>query len=651
MRRRATPQSCRMRRSLLVVALSAAAATATTTPPASNWKLPAIDWSATPQIGPTITHGAGAYAVRAIDSVFWPADGRVYAYCDLVLFSNPKCPSSFGSEIGVFSADSYGSEWMYEGIAAHKNQSIADAGGLATPAAMVVNGSAVMLFFAYEGLPVGAGERGIGLARAAHPLGPFTRLPPAAVAPKGWHRPLGPGGIFDDPEVMHYGGRYHLFHSRKHVRSNDTSCDKDGRDVGTGNGVQNCCLLAGEDPESASANHCVEWRTSDDAISWKRMGVVHSPGVTPGANKTIDPEMSETMSIRIYGETVVMITDGHGMSAYVTEAKNLLGDSADFKWSAATPTPKINDYAGLSKTGKYVGVTLRVMPETGDPDSAHPTHVMLGWRPPKNSTSVAPGQVDKPGCGGGMTFAVYPLLKLDDEAAAAAAAAAGATAWRRCAVEDYGAIAETGAAAADRGDDSAAIFAALVACGGERGGEVVLRGPGIYDAKPMNLTSNQVLHVAAGAVLQAPTPAAGECVSSETPCPYAIVQSFPSYTGSRDYGEPCRLGPFIGAYKARNISITGGGTIDGAGAFFWHQMRKMTIERPRLVEPMFVTDLRIGPIHLRQSAFWNLHPIYSERVHIHDISIVATPEAALGAGAGGETTGATPNTDGIDPDR
>jgi hypothetical protein len=55
---------------------------------------------------------------------------------------------------------------------------------------------------------------------------------------------------------------------------------------------------------------------------------------------------------------------------------------------------------------------------------------------------------------------------------------------------------------------------------------------------------------------------------------------------------------------------------------------------------MWVTDLRIGPIHLRQAPFWHLHPIYCERVHAHDISIVAKPEA------GAETTGSTPNVSG-----
>jgi hypothetical protein len=70
------------------------------------------------------------------------------------------------------------------------------------------------------------------------------------------------------------------------------------------------------------------------------------------------------------------------------------------------------------------------------------------------------------------------------------------TGWRRCVVQDFDAVADDGVA------DSAAIhLAALRACGGPTGGEIVLRGPGAYESAPMNLTSNQALRVAAGAVL------------------------------------------------------------------------------------------------------------------------------------------------------
>eukprot|EP01048_Picozoa_sp_COSAG05_P028478 COSAG05_NODE_8855_length_666_cov_1.663139_1_plen_100_part_00 len=69
-------------------------------------------------------------------------------------------------------------------------------------------------------------------------------------------------------------------------------------------------------------------------------------------------------------------------------------------------------------------------------------------------------------------------------------------------------------------------------------------------------------------------------------------------------------------------------------------MKSLKIERPRLVELQFVQRLRIGPISLRNSPYWTLHPIYCQDVHIHDIHITADD----GHGGWGY------NTDGIDPD-
>ena len=210
------------------------------------------------------------------------------------------------------------------------------------------------------------------------------------------------------------------------------------------------------------------------------------------------------------------------------------------------------------------------------------------------------------------------------------------TDWRRCDVEHYGAVAGDGL------PDTVAIRAALAACGGPRGGEIMLRGPGAYDSLPMNLTSNQVLHVATGATLRAPlVNSSRHCIDAKSPCPYAVMDRFPSYQSSRS-GFGCRLGPFVGAYKQSNISITGGGTIDGQGTWFYDNMKSLKIERPRLVELQFVQGLKIGPIKLHNSPYWTLHPIYCRDVHIHDISITSVWE--------GSRSGWGFNTDGIDPD-
>ena len=347
-------------------------------PPPGTWRLPPIDWAAGGVVGPT-----DQYAVRAFDVVHWEPENKYYLYCDLVLFSNPKCPSSFGSEIGMFSADSLDGAWTYHGIAVPKNHTLADAGGLATPTAIVRDGK-VFVYFAYEGLPAGAGLRGIGGASATHPLGPFTRTPPVALAPAGWHRPTGPGGILDDPEVIYWGGKFHLFHSRKHLQQGDNNCSR-----------------TPDAPEQSPWwGKCVEWRTSSDGISWKRMGVLDSQ------------TMSETMSARVYpNNQLVLMTDGGGMVAFTTNASGLMASDASQlgPWTAGVP---VNNYAGLN--GSFVNVALRVLPI----DAEVPTHVAMGWRPPHpqhrldgtNEAAASTGPPPEP-CHGGMTFAVFPLEK------------------------------------------------------------------------------------------------------------------------------------------------------------------------------------------------------------------------------------------------
>jgi hypothetical protein len=188
-----------------------------------------------------------------------------------------------------------------------------------------------------------------------------------------------------------------------------------------------------------------------------------------------------------------------------------------------------------------------------------------------------------------------------------------------CDVNDFGAVPDDGLS------DTDAIQAALVACGGPDGGKISLNGLGVYESAPMNLTSNQILYVGTGTILQAPVVnESGHCHDNRAPCPYPVMDHFPSYQMSRS-GFGCRLGPFIGAFHQHNITITGGGTIEGNGQWFWEpaQMKSLKIERPRLVELQFVHRLRIGPIVLRNSPYWTLHPIYCDDVHIHDIEITA----------------------------
>ena len=336
-------------------------------PAAAEWRLPAIDWAQGAVF--SLAAAGGNFSARAFDVIQWPGDGHFYLYSDLVLTSNDRCPSSFGSEIGVFSAPAPLGPWAFRGIVAHRNTSAADAGGLATPTAIVRGAADVLLYFAYEGLPVGGGLRGIGGAVAAHPLGPFARLAaPVAEAPAGWHRPKGPGGILDDPEVLSFGGRFHLFHSRKHLARGDNNCSAG---------------VAGE----AWRDHCIEWRTSSDGEAWVREGVLSA--AAPG-----NYSMDETMSARVYADgsaqTLVLLTDGAGMVAFTTGAGGLLENNASaMAWTSGAQV----SYAGLNAS--FASVAMRVLPLDGAP-----THIALGWK----------GDLAPSVCNGGLTFAVFALL-------------------------------------------------------------------------------------------------------------------------------------------------------------------------------------------------------------------------------------------------
>ncbi len=120
--------------------------------------------------------------------------------------------------------------------------------------------------------------------------------------------------------------------------------------------------------------------------------------------------------------------------------------------------------------------------------------------------------------------------------------------------------------------------------------------------------------------------------------------------------------PLIYAYQCDNIKITGKGTLDGQGQAWWTWARgqpgtreitqftndregKYPVEqrvfgdkipglRPCFIEPYECKNMLIEGITLRESPFWNIHPVYSQDVTVRGVTV-------LGDG---------PNTDGCDPD-
>ena len=94
----------------------------------------------------------------------------------------------------------------------------------------------------------------------------------------------------------------------------------------------------------------------------------------------------------------------------------------------------------------------------------------------------------------------------------------------------------------------------------------------------------------------------------------------------------------LSAAYAEDITIIGPGTVDGnAGASdFWTKFHEFPTARPRLFFFSHCKDVRIHGIHACNSASWQFHPFFSDRVSFYDVFISAPKDS--------------PNTDAIDPE-
>jgi polygalacturonase len=133
-----------------------------------------------------------------------------------------------------------------------------------------------------------------------------------------------------------------------------------------------------------------------------------------------------------------------------------------------------------------------------------------------------------------------------------------------CDVRAYGAKADGSTM------DTNAIQAAIDACAKKGGGKVKLDG-GTFLSAPIVLKSNIDLDIAKGAILQGSR----------------NHDDYPKKTEVRNPG----LQSLVGATNASNVSITGGGVIDGAGESWWKEARSQGdhgimgqgLLRPRLI--------------------------------------------------------------------
>ena len=109
----------------------------------------------------------------------------------------------------------------------------------------------------------------------------------------------------------------------------------------------------------------------------------------------------------------------------------------------------------------------------------------------------------------------------------------------------------------------------------------------------------------------------------------------------------------VNVYKQTDVAITGGGTIDGDGSYWWKSywdLRKSyepkglrwasdyDAKRPRLIQIFDSSNVKLAGPHLERSGFWTVHICYSHNVVVDHVTI----RNNIG--------GKGPSTDGIDID-
>ena len=133
-----------------------------------------------------------------------------------------------------------------------------------------------------------------------------------------------------------------------------------------------------------------------------------------------------------------------------------------------------------------------------------------------------------------------------------------------------------------------------------------------FQTAPINLTSNVILRVE-GTM---------RAVADRTKFP--VIDILPSVGHDYDTGGHARYHPFVYAVGGTNITVTGNGVIDGAGAYWWTRASRALnhgVGRPHLMELQSVEGVEVTGVTLLNSAFWTFHPIYCQDVHIHHMKI------------------------------
>ncbi len=165
-----------------------------------------------------------------------------------------------------------------------------------------------------------------------------------------------------------------------------------------------------------------------------------------------------------------------------------------------------------------------------------------------------------------------------------------------------------------------AFHAAMKALSSQGGGTLTVPA-GRYMTAPIRLLSDITLHLEQGA----------EIVLTDDEALFPLVDiEFEGIPGKAYM--PC-----VYARDARNVRLTGAGTIDGSGAKWWERLKTGALShvRPYLVCFHNCTNVEMDGVTLKNSPSWTVHPLYCDNVSITNLHIYNPADS--------------PNTDGIDP--
>ena len=173
------------------------------------------------------------------------------------------------------------------------------------------------------------------------------------------------------------------------------------------------------------------------------------------------------------------------------------------------------------------------------------------------------------------------------------AAEAKATAGMVCNVRDFKAVGD------GKAKDTAAIQKAIDSVSAAGGG-MVLVPTGVYLCGTIQLRDNVTLHLAEGATILGSTEGS----------------DYVNFAAGGFNRAPLAL---VLAIKARNIAITGRGTINGQGGSFPH--KDNAPGRPFGIKLVDCEDVLIADVRVRDAAAWVIHLLRCERAVVRGVRV------------------------------